>query len=274
MKRKNILVLIALIAALALLLTACGSDKTKDDNARQDSSQADLPLGLTDWTMDATTWSSPNGATVNLTAAPTRHSDSQTATFIVRLEGEDVASIPCDFDGTHYTASAELNAADGYCYYVLLTDSDGTQTEVAVNTPTECTDETLVNMASSLESYCNVMVDATSFASGKLTITGGSAQVQLPRITNAGQAITCSDAVLILSFNGQEVDRKKVELESAGADAICQKDLANTTFSVPALEDDQQLTLRMDVTLSNGQMLSASGGTWYYNGGELLLAVG
>jgi len=273
MKRKHIFILIALVAALAMLLTACNSDKPKDTGTQQ-GGQSSLPLGLESWSMDTTTWSSPNGATVNLTATPNGHAKGQSAAFIVRLEGEEVANVPCEFSGGQYTASADLNAADGYCYYVLLTDTDGTQTEVGVNTPTETTDAALINLASSLEAYCNVMVDAASFTSGKLTITSGTAQVQLPQITNDGKAITCSEATLILSFNGQEVSRSALTLDPAGADGICKKDLANTAFSVPAMEDDQQLTVRMDVTLSNGQMLTAPVGTWYYSGGELMLAVG
>ena len=43
---------------------------------------------------------------------------------------------------------------------------------------------------------------------------------------------------------------------------------------IPAMEDDQQLSLRLDVTLSNGQTLTDSNGTWTYIGGELLSAVG
>ena len=45
-------------------------------------------------------------------------------------------------------------------------------------------------------------------------------------------------------------------------------------FSIHVTEDDQQIALVLDVTLSNGQTLSANGGTWYCTGGELLLGVG
>lgn len=268
MKRKHILILIALVAVFALALTACGSDNTDDQG------NPDLPLGLASWSMDATTWSSPNGATVNLTATPNSYSKGQTAAFIIRLEGEEVENVPCEWKNKQYTASADLNAADGYCYYVLLTAADGTQAEVPVNTPTAPTDESLINMEAALNSYCDLTVETSSFDGGKLTITKGQVQVQPPRITNAGQTITCSEAVLVLTFNEQEVSREKLTLPEADAAGRYVLDLTGTAFTVPAMEDDQQLSLRLDVTLSNGQSLTAPGGTWFYNGGELLSAVG
>ena len=271
MKRKYLFALIAVFTVFALALAACGS---KTETQETVPTAADLPLGLTSWDLSTTTWSSPNGATVNLSAVPSRHATDDTARFVVRLEGEEIASSPCAFDGTHYTASADLNAEDGYCYYVILASGDGEQLEVAVNTPAEPTNEALINMASALESYCNILVDGSNFSGGKLTITEGTAQIQLPRITNAGETVTCKEAVLSLQYNGEVVDKQTLKLGEADDDSRYEQDLSNVSFSLPAMEDDQQLTMALDVTLSNGQELSANGGTWYYSGGELLLAVG
>ncbi len=274
MKRKNILAMLALVLVFALALSACGSKEAEEATAAVTSEAVPQELGLTNCTLSTTTWSSPNGATVNLTATPNTHADGDTAAFVVRLEGEDAANIPCTWDGANYTAAAELTAEDGYCYYVILTAADGTVTEIPVNTPTEPMDESLINMASSLNSYCNVMVEASSFADGKLTITGGSVQVQAPTVTNNGEAITCQEAILVLSINGQDLGSQKLTLEegeTAGSYALA---LTNVSFDVPAMEDDQQLTLRLDVTLSNGHTLTAPGGTWFYNDSALLTAVG
>lgn len=274
MKRKHILMLIALLTVFALFVTACGSDDAEETTASTQANTESQILGLVSWNMSATTWSSPNGATISLTAIPTGYTEGQTAAFVVRLEGEDVANISCDWDGSSYTADAELNAADGYCYYVVLTAADGTQTEVAVNVPTDPTDEALINMESSLNSYCDLMVEEASFDDGTLTITQGYIQVQPPRITNAGQTITCSEAVLILSLNGEELDRQELVLAEADENGLYTLDIANASFTIPTLEDDQQLSLRLDATLSNDQLLTALGGTWFYTGGEVLLTVG
>ena len=50
--------------------------------------------------------------------------------------------------------------------------------------------------------------------------------------------------------------------------------LTGAAFQIPELEDDQQLALRLDAKLSNGQVLTAPGGSWTYNDGELLLIAG
>lgn len=272
--RKHLLTIAALIALFALVLSGCGG-KPELETATMPTASTEVPaLGLADFSLSTTTWSSPNGATVHLTAAPIGYAEGYSAAFVVRLEGDEVANIPCQWDGKNYTADAELNAADGLCYYVLMTAADGSTAEVPVNTPGESTDEALINMASALESYCNLMVEATAFADSKLTVTAGSVQVQAPRITNEGQAITVSKATLVLSFAGEEVDRQEVTLENGEGAGAYQTALNDVSFQVPALENDQQLTLTLHVELSNGQSLSAAGGTFFYNDGELLTAVG
>lgn len=280
MKRTSLPMLLALMLVFALALSACGGSEAPETTAATSaapSSEAavELPaLGLAEWSLSTTTWTSPNGATVHLTATPFGYAENRSVSFVVRLEGEDVASIPCEWDGKAYTASAELNAADGLCYYVLMQDEGGNSAEIPVNTPTEVTDEALINMAASLQSYCDVMVEESSYADSKLTITSGTATVQAPKITNEGETITCQEAKLILSFNGEDVATTALKLEPGEEAGSYKQDLAGTAFDVPAMEDDQQLILRLDVTLSNGQVLSASGNTWFYNAEGLLPVAG
>ena len=271
--RKNFLTIIALVAVFALALTGCGGNKAAETTAATEAAVSQ-PLGLSDWSMTAATWSSPNGATINLAATPYDYEEGQTAAFIVRLEGEEVANVACEWNGSQYTASAELNAADGYCYYVLMTAADGNTAEVAVNTPTEPTDEAFINMESSLNSYCSLVVEESAFEGSNLTISNGTIQVQAPKITNEGETITCQEAVLTLSFNGEELDSETLALEAAEAAGLYELTLSGVTFDIPAMEDDQQLDLALTVTLSNGQILNAHGGTWFYNNEGLLPVVG
>lgn len=269
-KHKHFVRFAAVIALLALCLSGCGNDSP----APTVPTSQDLPLGLASASLSASTWSSPNGATVHLSATPTRHAPGDAAQFVVRLEGEEAASVPCDFDGTQYVASADLNAEDGYCYYIVFTAADGTRQEVDINSPAQPTNDALINIAASLDTYCNLMVEGSRFDGSVLTLTAGMAQLQLPRITNAGESIVCKEAVLALEFDGQIVDKKSLTLTELDERSACQADLAGLAFSVPTLEDDQQVHLRLDVTLSNGQTLTASGSTWYASGGDLLLSVG
>lgn len=273
--KKPLLCLLALTLAVSVAFTGCGTDKAEETTAAPaETLAADQPLELTAWDLTATTWSSPNGATVNLTATPNGYAEGQSAMFVVRLEGSEVETVPCQWDGAQYTASADLNAADGYCYYVILTAADGTQTEVAVNTPTAIIDDALINMATALNSYCTLTVTDSQQNGDKLTITEGSIQVQLPLITNAGETIVCDKAVLVMTFDGKEVGSVELDVGEPTDAGVYNAPISGAEFEVPSMENDQRVELRLDVTLSNAQTLTAQGSSWLYNDGELMLAAG
>lgn len=265
---------IALLLVLALLLCGCGKQEAVTSETTTPSVAAVIPLSLTDWSFATSTWSSPNGATIHITATPNRYTEGQSAAFVVRLEGEEAANTPCDWDGTQYTASVDLNAADGYCYYMVLTDTNGTVTEVSVNTPTDPRDETLINLEDSLNSYCALVVGQSTIENSQLLLTGGDVQVQAPKITNDGQTITCTTTLLELTLDGQSIGQQELALESTDDRGFYQLTLTTVAFDLPEMEADQQLQLSLNVTLSNGQTLTAPGGIWYYNDTALMNAVG
>ena len=281
MKKMTIL---AVILVLVMALTACGGEKAPETTATAaptvaatvpvETEAPSQPLTLTSWKLGVSTWSSPNGATVHLTATPSSYADGQSAQFVIRLESDDVLTVPCQWDGTNYTADADLNAANGYCYYVVLTAADGTVTEIAVNTPAEPVDEALINMEAALTSYCNLIVEESDITDNKLTLTNCKVQVQVPLIANEGTAITCQQAVLTLNLGTEEVAKTEVTLEATETAGLFETDASGMTFDVPALEGEQQLELVLNVTLSNGQELTAYGSSWIADEGSLLPVVG
>lgn len=274
MFRKKSFTLIALFTVMSLLFTGCafGKSDKKVDDAPISQSSTEI-LNLAEWDLSASTWSSPNGATVHLVATPAGYVKGQTASFVVRLEGEDVESVPCEWDGQHYTASADLNGEDGYCYYVLLTGSTGETAEVPVNVASSPVDESLINLASSLESTCSLVVESSDYDGSRLTITGGTVTIQPPKLKNDGEAVTCVQAVLAL-FREDQIASMELALPTPAADGSYSIPLTDASFQTPAMEDDQQLSIQLSVTLSNGQILTASGGTWFYNDGSLMMSVG
>lgn len=278
MKKMTIL---AMILVLAIALTACGGDKAPETTAATVAATAPVetapvaqPLSLTSWNMSASTWSSPNGATVHINATPNAYAEGQKADFVVRLESDDVTTIPCQWDGTNYTASADLNAANGYCYYVVLTAADGTVTECAVNTPAAPVNEALINMEAALASYCSVIIEESEIAENKLNLANCKVQVQAPTITNEGESISCKKAYLVLSFNEEELAKVEVNLEETATAGLFEAAVSGITFDIPALENDQKVVLSVNAALSNGQALSAFGGEWVYNEEGLLPVVG
>lgn len=268
--KKSFMTLIALMLACLLVLSGCGKDSGKVPALKKGES-----LELTKWSMSATAWSSPNGATVNLTATPNGYAEGQSAVFCVRLEGDDIANVPCQWDGSVYTASADLNSADGYCYFVQLTAADGTQTEVAVNTPTAPIDDSLINMETALNAYCEADVTGAKQEGSDLILEKGTLKIQLPFLTLDTGAVTCQKAELVLSYDGTDVSSQDIKPSVADAAGICTADLSGIRFSVPSgLENGHQLGLHLTATLSNGHILSAPAGNWYYQDGQLILAVG
>ena len=277
MKRMSILVL---ALALALVLCACGSEKAPETTApattvpTETEAPATVVLALSDWSMSATTWSSPNGATIHISATPETYADGLIAAFEIRLNEEDVAVIPCEWDGSVFSASSDLNAADGYSYYIVLTAADGKTEEIAVNTVSQPTVEAFVNMETALASYCSVTVEESTFEGSKLTLLNGKVQVQAPTITNDNEVITCAKAELVLLFNGETLDTEALTLTAAETAGLFEAQLQDITFDVPEMEDDQKLDLYLNVTLSNDQVLSAFGGNWFCNDQGLLPVVG
>lgn len=265
--KKNMIALIALIAVFALVLTGCGKGNAPDAPEKLPESGE---LGLSGWTMSAYAWSSNNGATVSVTAAPNYYAEGMTADLVVRVEGEDVEKVSCEWNGSDFTAEADLNAADGLCYYIVLRTAEGQELEVEINTPNNETNETLINMAHALETYCHMGVTEFALNGDLLTVMEGSAEVRLPHITRDGKKAQCEKAEVILSYNEEEVSRAPLTLP----EDLSSIDLKGVGFTIPAMEDDQQLSVALEVKLTDGQILSAPGGTWFYTDGQLVLAIG
>lgn len=277
-----------ILAVLMIMLAGCnsGTDRIAELEAENAQLKAQVealtaqldsaanPASLTEWHFDSFAWSGNNGANITFTGTPNRYVEGQTAALKITLEGEEVDSIECAWDGTVYTATTDLNAADGYCYYCVITDPYGNESEVELNTPKAPTNEAIINIETALTSYCGMMVEDSKLEGTTLTVTAGYAQVQLPLIGQTGQQVAITGAELILEAEGQEVDRVTLTMQQGESVNSYTAEVAGITFTVPTMEDDQQLELRMEVTLSDGQILTTLGGNWFANGGDLFLVVG
>ena len=286
MKKRVISLILALVMLAAL--TACGNDSDRiaqleAENAALKAQVAELTAkldnavsfaSLSDWDFDAYAWSSNNGVSVTFTGTPVSYAEGQKARFSAWLEGELVAEEDCTWDGTNFVGTLDLNAADGYCYYCTITDETGNTTEVELNTPKNPTDETLIDMETSLTAYCGMMVEDSDFEGSTLTIVSGYAQVQLPKIGQTVEDVTCTGGRLVLEYAGQEVARFDLTLVPGESADRYAAEIAGIQFTIPSMKDDEQLDIRMEVTLSDGQVLTTAGGSWFFNDGELYLVVG
>ena len=281
MNKKVLSALLA--AAVVLSLCACGKKAETPASTESETPAATTAsqentgreLSLTEVSFSVTTWSSPNGATVNLTAVPNEHAKGDSAEFVVRLDADTVASVPCEWKDNAYVASAELNGADGYGYYVIITGKDGSIAEIPVNTPEEPVDEALVNLASYLQSYCTLTLNDAALEGDNLTILSGYALVQAPRITENSDNVACAQASLVLTLDGQEIASMPLTMAPGETDRSYDSTITDMSFTIPGdLSDGQQLMLRLDAVLTNGQTLTAQGGSWTAQNGVVANAVG
>lgn len=208
------------------------------------------------------------------TAKPELFQPGQSAELVVMLDGREKLTVPCVWDGEVYSTFLTLEPADGYGFYCVLTGSNGRQQRTALSTVEDPAVPALTYMASSLGSYCNLVVDDWKAKKNKLTIVSATGTVQLPLLSASEEEVICTSAQLVLQRNGKTVDTKDVTVVRGETENSFIVIISNVTFTLPDMKDDDQLVLWLDVYLSEGGGLTASGGSWYPNGDGLALVVG
>lgn len=228
---------------------------------------------VADWSLTGVPLTQGSGAEITLSVTPTAYREGQLALLRVLLEGRSVAELYCDWDGTAYTARVDLDAADGYSYHLILSDPEGDVEHLELNSPEKCTDSRLVYLYSSLNAGCMLNIFEWHAAAGMLILDAGSAEVQLPTLTATGEAAVCTGARLALVLDGTELESRTLTLPQ-GEENTLLIGVNGMEFAMPELEEGSQLELTLEVTLSDGQVLSHCGSSWYVFDGELIQAVG
>lgn len=294
MKKRTmrLFLVIALIAALLVSAVGCSSNNSEaeekiaqleQENAELRQQVADLTeqlnsipaeTTLDSWTLTATPYEDNSGAAIELKAVPVEYIEGTTVTLAVELNGMEAESTECTWNGTAYTASIDLTAADGYSYYCILSSTDGAQDILPLNTPSNPTDESLIYLSSSLISYANVVLDAWENTDKALVLKSGYVQVQTPQLSGSGETLTLDKAALVLKLNSDEKARKDLDMPAGESEGSYELPLADVSFDMPKMKDDDQLDLWLEVTLSNGETINSNGGSWFFSDGTLNLAVG
>ena len=291
-KFSKILVLTGIIAAMTVSMIGCGSENTDEIDpeyvAQLEQECVDLrnelqalqaQLGdleqsvvLKSYALKPVPNAEGTGATIEMTATPMRYEEGQTAVFLVTLNGAEAARVSGTWDGSAYTASAELAAEDGYTYECILTQLDGSENQIVISSPEAPLYESCVYLASGLNVYCNLFVEGWTQDGDTLALTTGYAQVQLPRIS--GHSVDYKSSDLVLKIGDEELQRLAVEMPKGEGEGSYEIVLENIQFEMPELKDDQQLDLWLEVTLTDGQVLTYNGCSWFISDGELALSVG
>lgn len=245
------------------------------DQAAQLQEQLDQFMtlsSLNSWSLKALPWSDNTGADVTLTAVPSEYLPGMGATLLVVLGDRQVASVPCMWDGTVFTGTANLNAADGYHYYCLLSGPNGVQ-QLSLTGPDSEDAGIPVFLQSALSSYCNLVVhDWTEQNGTSLVLTSAYVQVQLPQIQNQDLTITAQE--LVLRLNGQLSAKVPVMLSPSEVTGSYDATLNDLHLPMPELTEADTLELCLEITLSDGRRLQAFGISWHLENGELVSSVG
>ncbi len=291
MYKKMLSLLLAALMACACLAGCAQPEATPDHSAEIAALQqqiADLNALVTDlngrvnllemggiaqWALTAEPLTQGSGAAITLYATPTKYQEGQLAQFRVLLDDALVAEMYCEWNDGAYTASMELDAADGYSYYLILTDPDGKQEQKDLNSPVNPVQPELVYMYTSLNASCTLDLYESSVADDILELTIATVSLQMPTLTATGDAVTCTGINLVLQLDGVEVQRQSLETPADPFDTHSM-DVSGITFTIPELEETSQLDLWLEVTLSDGQVLTHLSSSWYYADGELIQAVG
>lgn len=290
MKRIKWMTAVIMVLAMLTAFTACSktagdSDAMaalKAENAQLKEQLAVLNArlnelessGLKTWKLNARAWGDSNGATVSFVGEPRSHDSGESALFVVRMNGLEIENVTCDWDGSAYSASVELEAADGYSYSCILVAADGTREQMLLSSPDNPVYDYLVYMRSSLTAYCNLYIADWEQKDKDLTITSGYVQVQLPQITSAGTEVAFDSAQLVLMLNGNTIASQTLALPEGEGAGSYETALTDILFTMPDMAEDHQLDLDLHVKLSTGEEIVANGGSWYYNNGQLSMVVG
>lgn len=281
MRNHHRLTPIILVLLVCLVMTAfAGCSKKTTSAPTEPSTEAateptsavneEVSDNMKSLSLSAKVWSSSNGATITLEAVPRAYNQNQAVYFVVHLNGEKVEDIPCTWDGTAFTASADLEAADGYEYECILFEGQGEGESYVLSDAYD----SLIYLETSLAAYCNLYISDFQVIDNVFNVTAGFAHVQLPQLTVDGAKVELVSSELVFLLNGEMIDKQPIDLPAGEGSGSHEASLSSIRFDMPKMEDDYQLDLMLKAYLSDGQELTANGGSWYYNNGELKMSAG
>lgn len=248
---------------------------------------------LSDWHLTAEPLEDGSGATVRFEAEAMGTKSGQSAHFVVMLEDKTVVDLPCAFDGSHFTASAQLDAQNGYTFFCDLSDGQSEPIRYALLNPADETLPLLMNLHDSMNTYATLLVDSWKVKEGEkeekeaeeeeeekeeeteedILIVNADVQVQLSSFTANHEKVSVESAAL--HFTMGETVLESLDITLDGTDSALSADMKGITCPIPKdMPTDAQLTLRCEIKLSDGNTLTADGGSWFMQDGQLQMVAG
>lgn len=118
------------------------------------------------------------------------------------------------------------------------------------------------------EAYCSLHLGDWTCNGDMLVLSVAYAQVlTVPELPLTG-------AALVLELNGNAVSSTVLKMNPGEASDSYELDLAGFSLALPELATGDHLELHLEAILSDGTVLTAVGGTWDWENGQLLMVAG
>ena len=153
---------------------------------------------LTEYSLEAEGNRDLTGATVHFTATPRQMQPGEEAWLSVRLDGEEVAKVLCESDGTVYRAAVELPAVDGHTYYFQVVRSNGESSQERLTKANGCD-----QLASSMRGYFSVHAGGTYTGHNSVEMHNLDLLFVEPKLLTTDEA-EIRDLTLVVSYDGAE----------------------------------------------------------------------
>ena len=216
-------------------------------------------------TLTAVAWEDGRGADVTLTLEGAADTE---AALLVMAGDTVITEVPCQWDGSVGTATAQVPAGNGYTYSMIA----GSEAKTLASPENPVYPE-LVNLADALTAYCNLVVGEWNVRDNVLTLESGYASLHTAQLTAGGEAYT--NVRLVLKHGDRilaETPISPAEVQEEPGTFAC--DITDAAFVMPKLPEGEQVDLWMEATLSDGQVLTTCAATWYAMASGFSMAAG
>lgn len=267
-KLAHIALLLSILALAVSLFTAVQVSQNNDDAlidalmAQNQSLQAQIDAlaertgdetAAPRFTLTAVGWADGRGADVTLTLDAPQETEA-----LLRVMAGDaaIAEVPCQWDGSALTATASVEAGNGYTY-TLVIGSEAT----TLASPENPVYPELVNLADALSAYCNLVVGEWYVKDDVLTLETGNASIHTSQLTGSDGEYT--DARLVLKHGDEILAETPISPAATDEPGSFACSITDAAFPLPDLPEGEAVDLWLEVTLSDGQQLTTCAATWY-----------
>lgn len=224
------------------------------------------------WKLTAEPMEDGSGATARFEAQTVGVKNGQSVHFIVMLGDKTIVDLPCAPDGSRFTASAQLDAQNGYTFYCDLSDGSSEPVRYALLNPQDIQLSMLMNLQDSLSTYATMLVNSWKVEEEVLHISA-DVQIQLSNLRKDEKPAEVESAKLYFTMGGETIQAIDIVVES-GSSSLSSL-IEDVTCPVPEdMEADAQLTLNCEIKLADGTVLTADGGSWFLQDEQLQMVAG